>query len=100
MGEEQAKTLEESLQNEDSQCFDGLVVLVSCHGDDGVLWTSDYRTILKQDVHRIFSSLPLNRQIPRIFIFGSCSGNKDREQRDRQTIDEHREQYGPDAIEL
>ena len=60
--------------------------------------------MFKQHIHRLFSSLPINRTIPRIFIFDSCSGDKDKENQARPEIIKQREQYeaeyGPDSIEL
>ena len=63
--------------------YDGLIVIVSGHGTTSqgqgeCVITSDYKLIPKLKIHRIFGSKPGLRDIPRIFIFDSCSGEKER----------------------
>eukprot|EP01084_Bolivina_argentea_P095916 172421_1 len=58
--------------------YDGLVVIVSGHGISGNILTSDYRTISKTKIHRIFSKQQALRMIPRIFMFDSCSGDSEK----------------------
>eukprot|EP01084_Bolivina_argentea_P287369 493097_1 len=56
--------------------FDGLVVILSSHGITDYIVTSDYKKIQKTAVHRIFTAKrPLNRSIPRLFIFDCCDGS-------------------------
>merc|ERR1712083_697873 len=38
------------------------------------------------DIHRIFSQIPINRSVPRLFVFDCCSGMKDREQETRLNL--------------
>eukprot|EP01084_Bolivina_argentea_P099205 178331_1 len=60
--------------------YDGLVVIISCHGANDNIITSDYKLISKTSIHRIFSSKkPKIRQIPRVFVFDCCSGSNERE---------------------
>ena len=50
--------------------YDGLVVLISCHGIKDYIVTSDYKRIDKNAIHRIFSAdYPQNRTIPRLFFY-------------------------------
>eukprot|EP01084_Bolivina_argentea_P142656 250603_1 len=60
--------------------YDGLIVIISCHGVSGNICTSDYKLFSQRAIHRIFSSAhPNSRGIPRFFIFDCCSGNFERE---------------------
>eukprot|EP01084_Bolivina_argentea_P123873 219506_1 len=55
--------------------FDGLIVVISCHGLNDHICTSDYRMIHKTAIHRIFSvNHTSSREIPRIFIYDCCNG--------------------------
>ena len=59
---------------------DGLVVIISCHGIQDHIVTSDYKRINKDTVHRIFSvDYPSLREIPGIFIYDCCDGDNDLE---------------------
>lgn len=58
--------------------FDGLLVIVSAHGIEGHICTSDYKTIRKLDFHRTFSKYKRLREKPRLFIFDCCDGNNQR----------------------
>ena len=61
--------------------YDGLIVLISAHGIENKIVSSDYRTIEKTAIHRIVSlQNPKIREIPRIFIFDSCDGGATRKQ--------------------
>ena len=77
-----AEDLEKNLdQNEEGSPdrYDGLLVMISCHGIERYIVTSDYQKISKTAIHRIFSAdKPLNRKIPRIFLFDCCSGSGER----------------------
>merc|ERR1712157_5291 len=58
----QSTILQQNLENEDitdPSKYDGLIVLISCHGMEDRVWTSDYRTITKEMIHRTFSSFPI-----------------------------------------
>ena len=66
--------------------YDGLLVIISCHGIRDYIITSDYKKINKTAIHRIFSGKkPLSRKIPRMFIFDCCSGHREREARARRS---------------
>ena len=77
---QKATYLENNLNNMDkSKHYDGLLVIISCHGFEGYIVSSDCRKISKTAMHRIFSgSNPLSREIPRIFIFDCCSGQSEK----------------------
>eukprot|EP01084_Bolivina_argentea_P231047 389738_1 len=70
--------------------YDGLVVIISSHGIDGNILTSDYKKLRKQDIHRIFSAMnehnAINRIVPRICIFDSCDGSGDKNSQKRVDI--------------
>ena len=60
--------------------YDGLLVIISCHGLEGCILTSDYQKIEKLAIHRIFTGKkPLCRKIPRIFLFDCCSESGERD---------------------
>eukprot|EP01083_Nonionella_stella_P243872 849367_1 len=66
--------------------FHGLVVIMSGHGMDECILTSDYKMIDKKHIHRLFSihkDVIQCRSIPRLFIFDCYS--------DRSYIDEEEE---------
>merc|ERR1719447_330197 len=95
-----ARKLQHNLLNAERP-YDALIVSLSCHGLKDGIYTTDYKTITKQSIHRIFSSFPINRTIPRIFVFDSCAGSQRRDQRTRSTIEQHRTDSGADThIEL
>eukprot|EP01083_Nonionella_stella_P081927 225971_1 len=75
--------------------FDGLVVILTGHGLDECIATSDYHTIDKKHIHRLFS-IPKEvrqcRSIPRLFIFDCCSGRFERDFIDRADIDKEEEE--------
>eukprot|EP01084_Bolivina_argentea_P142655 250599_1 len=74
---ERAKYLEENIEK-----YDGLIVIMSCHGTLRNICTSDYSNFSKLAIHRIFSSShPKSRQIPRLFLFDCCSGDHQEEKR-------------------
>ena len=78
----QANILEKNLEEHEEisqERYDGLIVIISCHGLGGYILTSDYKKINKSAIHRIFSAKkPLSRTIPRIFLFDCCSGSNER----------------------
>eukprot|EP01084_Bolivina_argentea_P058164 106214_1 len=53
---------------------DGLVVVISGHGYEGNIITSDYGLIDKHHIHRIFSKYRITRNVPRIFVYDVCDG--------------------------
>ena len=60
--------------------YDGLIVIISCHGIQGHIITSDYKRINKDTIHRIFSvDYPSLRDIPCIFVYDCCDGDNDRD---------------------
>merc|ERR1719361_2244957 len=71
-----AMNLQQNLLNENIPSYDGLIVFFSCHGLKDAIYTSDYQTMTRESIHRIFSSFAINRTIPRIFIFDCCAGNQ------------------------
>eukprot|EP01084_Bolivina_argentea_P214558 364242_1 len=74
--EEKSGFLDDNIET--GNYYDGLIVVVSCHGLENYLCTSDYRTFSKQYVHRIFSwTHPKTRTIPRLFIIDCCSGDQE-----------------------
>eukprot|EP01083_Nonionella_stella_P080975 222778_1 len=59
--------------------YDGLIVVISCHGIQDHIITSDYKTIEKLALHRLISvKYPKARDIPRLFLFDSCEGSAER----------------------
>ena len=99
---QKARDLEENLETADRENkYDGLVVILSCHGLDGKCISSDYKFISKAAIHRIFSAnKPKSRTIPRVFIFDCCSGNYSREsdsryayEQDKGMLTFHRHRY-------
>ena len=68
------------------QCIDALIVLLSCHGIDQHILTSDYKKVSKKDIHRTFSRSGQSRDIPRLFIFDCCSGEKQKLLKTRQKL--------------
>ena len=70
------KYLDENVKNGK---HDGLVVVVSSHGIQDHIVTSDYKKINKDTIHRIFSvDFPSLRHIPGIFIYDCCDGDNQR----------------------
>eukprot|EP01083_Nonionella_stella_P246836 856498_1 len=58
--------------------YDGLIVIISCHGMDDCIVTSDGEKIPKMVIHRLFTAMDeshvLNRNIPRLYVFDCCDG--------------------------
>eukprot|EP01084_Bolivina_argentea_P319784 554690_1 len=78
---DRAKYLENNISS--GKMYDGLVVIVSCHGLASHLCTSDYKKYPKIDVHRAFSvKYPNIRTIPRFVLYDCCSGEYQKETRD------------------
>ena len=60
--------------------YDGLVVIISCHGIRDHIISSDYEKIDRTAIHRLFSlKRPKCRQFPRLFIFDCCSGSQQKD---------------------
>ena len=82
--------------------YDGLVVVISGHGitdqNEECVITSDYKLISKLEIHRTFGSKPGLRNIPRIFLFDCCSGDKDRDSDWRaESYDDESESSEPES---
>ena len=96
--QKQANALEYNLvnENDESKKYDALIVIISCHGLEGYILSSDYKKINKTAIHRIFSGKkPVSRTIPRIFIFDCCAGSNERDAEFRE--DEKEEDKGKSA---
>merc|ERR1712062_717152 len=89
-----AMKLQSNLLNEKTLSYDGLIVFFSCHGLKDAIYTSDYQTMTRESIHRIFSSFAINRTIPRIFVFDCCAGDQSRDKRTRSEIDLHQMNNG------
>eukprot|EP01084_Bolivina_argentea_P100228 180007_1 len=76
---EQAAELARNLSSNDANKYDGLIVVVSGHGLERHLITSDYKLIEKNTIHRQFTQYyPVSRMIPRVVIYDCCAGDEDR----------------------
>merc|ERR1712228_877962 len=74
--------LNENLTSNDPNItkYDGLIVVISSHGIEHHILSSDEKEIGKDVIHRIFSGkYAENRNIPRIFIFDSCAGSEEKD---------------------
>eukprot|EP01084_Bolivina_argentea_P077608 140819_1 len=76
--EEKSNFLESNIES--GRQYDGLIVIVSSHGlPPNFICTSDYAKYSHENIHRIFSwTHPKSRDIPRLFIFDCCAGNRKR----------------------
>eukprot|EP01084_Bolivina_argentea_P209655 357077_1 len=71
--------VKELFSDDNNLKYDGLIVCLSCHGEENKIITSDYCAIEKSVIHRIISiNKPMVREIPRIFIYDSCEGSSER----------------------
>ena len=73
---------EELFEDEEHQIlkYDALILIVSSHGNEHNIMTSDYKLIEKTWVHRIISTTyEKSREIPRICLFDACGGNLQQE---------------------
>jgi len=75
--EERAAVFEANLRSDSAEKYDALICVVSCHGMNRSLITSDYKLLKTVDFHRFFSKEghTMSRMVPRIFIFDCCDGN-------------------------
>ena len=72
--------------------YDGLIVIISCHGIKDYIISSDYCKIDKSAIHRLFSvDHPMCRGIPRLFVFDCCDGFEERDTDWRAESDESEE---------
>eukprot|EP01084_Bolivina_argentea_P317695 550857_1 len=70
-----AEILENNLLQNNTNKFDALIVILSGHGWDQSIVTSDYKLISKDAIHRYYSvKYPITRSIPRIFMYDCCDG--------------------------
>eukprot|EP01083_Nonionella_stella_P119784 358360_1 len=79
--------------------FDGLIVVISGHGMNGFICTSDWKMIEKLAIHRTFSHVTL-RNKPRVFLFDCCDGEeecKDQGKGPKQSYDQSK-RYTTDDI--
>eukprot|EP01084_Bolivina_argentea_P259599 438073_1 len=78
--------------------YDSLVVMMSAHGIDDCILSSDYKKIPKHDIHRLFTAsneeAVQNRNIPRIYIFDSCDGDQDRNPYSRDMVNAEKMEKG------
>eukprot|EP01084_Bolivina_argentea_P020176 37537_1 len=89
---QKADDLENNIKNNNQVGYDGLVVVVSAHGIEHHILTSDYKKIKKTTIHRIFSVNGESRKLPRVFLFDVCSGNKQKENETRSALEERKEE--------
>lgn len=83
-----------------SQRYDGLVVIISCHGIKDYILTSDCKKFEKAAIHRIFSAQrPEVRKIPRMFIFDCCAGSAERDTEFRGHVSDEEQESSSEAIE-
>jgi len=59
--------------------YDGLILIISCHGVPGYLCMSDYQLYSKLAIHRTFSFFANCRTIPRFVLFDCCSGSNSKQ---------------------
>ena len=79
---------------------DGLVVIISSHGIQDYIITSDYKQINKDTIHRIFSvDHPTLRDIPGIFIYDCCDGDNDISQEPIKRSHQHQISKGNDITD-
>ena len=84
------KAEEKSVNNND---YDGLIVIISGHGVENYIVSSDYGKISKKAIHRLFSiDRPKSRTIPRLFLFDCCDGSEQRDTDWRGIIDDPEEE--------
>eukprot|EP01084_Bolivina_argentea_P284903 488410_1 len=71
--------------NENIKRYDGLLVVISSHGWNQQIITSDYKLLSKKDIHRVFSvQYPAIREIPRFFIYDCCDGDNEKSKKIRK----------------
>eukprot|EP01084_Bolivina_argentea_P081021 146736_1 len=82
--------------------YDGLIVIISSHGMDKCILTSDYKTIPHVQIHRLFSAFnkgnTASRNIPRVYVFDCCRGSNERSQYDREMINGRKQDVEPENI--
>ena len=72
-----AQHLEQNIMNEQDpkKKYDALFAVISGHGYDKSIISSDYQLITKQAIHSLFSwNHATSREIPRVFVFDCCDG--------------------------
>ena len=89
----------------DDECkellHDGLIVIISSHGIEDHIVTSDYKAIQKKAIHRLFSMhYPKAREIPRIFMFDACDGNAERNISSLINIADKGKSFGMEELEM
>eukprot|EP01084_Bolivina_argentea_P305981 528664_1 len=72
-------TSAQEFSENEGKLYDGLVVIISGHGYDSKIITSDYKLLAKDNIHRLFTHhYPTVRKLPRIFIFDVCDGDNEK----------------------
>ena len=57
---------------------DSILFIISGHGYNNAIISSDYQLIDKTAIHRLFSAnYPSTRELPRIFMYDCCDGDND-----------------------
>eukprot|EP01084_Bolivina_argentea_P000776 1431_1 len=96
--EKQSEIFSDNLEGDSKNKFDSLIVAISCHGITANILTSDYKTIDKNVIHRIFSSYhPAAREVPRIIIYDCCDGDEEVRAMEENEIGKH---YGIERINV
>jgi len=70
--ESNAKYLSENIKS--GKHYDGLIVVISCHGMEHHIVTSNQNLYSRLAIFRTFAWFPVLREIPRFFLFDCCSG--------------------------
>eukprot|EP01084_Bolivina_argentea_P269852 458737_1 len=90
-------TAEAFARNIETVQYDALVVVYSGHGVQNCIITSDELRINKEFIQHIFSKHQEVRNVPRLFIYDACGGNKKRggdgiDENDEEKYEEQEEQ--------
>ena len=81
--------------------YDGLCVIISCHGIKDFIVTSDRKIIEKSAIHRLFSARrPLIRNKPRLFIFNCCDGANEKAYANRDDDDDDGGKNVPNSVKV
>eukprot|EP01083_Nonionella_stella_P015973 44668_1 len=76
-------------QNKSVNGYDGVLFIISGHGYNNNIITSDYQTVNKTAMHRLFSTnYPQLRDVPRVFLFDCCDGDQQRSPYPADYVDE------------
>eukprot|EP01084_Bolivina_argentea_P052475 96406_1 len=79
--------------------YDSMLMVMSCHGLENNIITSDYHVVEKNAIHRLFTTnYPSARNLPRIFIFDCCSGLARKQSISGSSISDKGKQFEIDSI--